>query len=44
MIVMLFENPSIFWNEEGNWMVHFEIVSYYKKEQDFCIKIHKLSL
>ncbi len=44
MLVMLFENLSIFWNKEGDWMVRFEIVSYYKKERGFCIKIHKLSL
>lgn len=44
MLVMLFENSSIFWNKEGDWRVHFEIVSYHKKEQGFGIKIHKLSL
>ncbi len=35
MLVMLFNNLSVFWKKGGNWMAHFEIVSYHKKEQGF---------
>ncbi len=38
MLVMLFENPSIFWNEGGNWMAHFEIVSLSQDRTRFLYK------